>query len=61
MKKFSPELFEEMRIALINAVEALRATEIFMCAQGLETDDLNRIVRTIDDLHDRVDDEAQEN
>ena len=60
MKNFTPELCEEMRIALINAVETLRATEIFMCGQGLETDELNRIVRTIDDLLDRVDDEAQE-
>ena len=60
MKKFSPELFEEMRVALVNAVETLRATEIFMCAQGLATDELNQIVGTIDDLLDRVDNEAQE-
>ena len=63
MKNFTPELIEEMRVALINAVEALRATEVFMCGQGLETDDLNKIVRTIDELLDRVDeaqDEVQE-
>ena len=59
MKNLTPELIEEMRVALINAVEALRATEIFMCGQGLETDELNKIVRTIDELLDRVD-EAQE-
>ena len=60
MKNFSPELFEEMRVALVNAVEALRATEIFMCAQGLETNELHQIIGTIDDLLDRVDNEAQE-
>ena len=59
MKNFTPELIEEMRVALINAVEALSVTEVFMCGQGLETDDLNKIVRTIDELLDRVD-EAQE-
>ena len=55
MKNFTPELIEEMRVALINAVKTLRATEVFMCGQGLETDDLNKIVRTIDELLDRVD------
>ena len=54
MKNFTPELVGEMRVALINAVEALRATEVFMCGQGLGTDDLNKIVRTIDELLDRV-------
>lgn len=49
----------EMHIALIGAVEALRAIEIFMSGQGLETDELDKIVRTIDELLDRVD-EAQE-
>ena len=58
-KNFTPELIEEMRVALINAVEALRATEVFMCGQGLETDDLIKIVRTVDELLDRVD-EARE-
>ena len=59
MKIITPELFEETRIALINAVETLRATEVFMCGQGLGTNDLNKIVRTIDELLDRID-EAQE-
>ena len=45
----------EMHIALIGAVEALRATEVFMCGQGLETDDLNGIIATIDRLLDRID------
>lgn len=58
--KYSPELFEEMRIALTGSVEALRAIEIFMCGQGLETDDLNKIIRTIDELLDRVDEQTQE-
>ncbi len=60
MKNFTPELIEEMRVALINAVEALRATEVFMCGQGLETDDLNKIVRTIDELLDRVDGDQED-
>ena len=60
MKRISPELCEEMRIALIGAVEALRATEVFMCGQGLETNELNLIVRTIDNLLDRIEDETQE-
>lgn len=55
MKIITPELFEETRIALINAIEALRATEVFMCAQKLETKDLNRIITTIDELLDRLD------
>ncbi len=46
---------QEMYVALVNAVEALRATEIFMCGQGLETTHLNEIIRTIDELLDRVD------
>ena len=44
----------EMHIALVNAVEALRATEVFMCGQGLETMELNRIIDTIDELLDRA-------
>ena len=60
MKRISLELCEEMRVALIGAVEALRATEIFMCGQGLETNELNLIVRTIDNLLDRIEDETQE-
>ena len=45
----------EMRIALIGAVEAMRATELFMCGLGLETDELNKIVGIIDELLDRID------
>ena len=44
----------EMYVALVNAVEALRATEVFMCGQGLETTHLNEIIRTIDELLDRA-------
>ena len=58
--KYTPELFEEMRFALIGAVETLRATEIFMCNQGLETNKLNQIVRTIDELLVKVADKEQE-
>ena len=54
MKNFTPELIEEMRVALINAVEALRATEVFMCGQGLDTKDLNKIISSIDNLLDRL-------
>ena len=45
---------QEMYVALVNAVEALRATEVFMCGQGLETNHLNEIIRTIDELLDRA-------
>ena len=45
----------EMRIALIGAVEALRATEAFMSGKGLETEALREIVRRIDGLLDRID------
>lgn len=48
----------EMRVALIAAVEALRATDAFMCGLGLETDDLTGIIGTIDELLDRVDQEG---
>ena len=40
----------EMKIALISAVGALRATEVFMFGLGLKTDDLNTIIRVIDEL-----------
>ena len=45
---------QEMYVALVNAVEALRATEVLMCGQGLETHHLNEIIRTIDELLDRA-------
>lgn len=45
----------EMRIALIGAVEALRATEVFMSGQGLETAEMNKIIEVIDELLDRID------
>ncbi len=44
-----------MNTALEGAVEALRATEVFMCAQGLDTKELNKIIRIIDGFLDRVD------
>ena len=37
----------EMRVALIGAAEALRATEVFMCDKGFSTAELNKIVDTI--------------
>lgn len=49
------EYAPEMRAALIGAVEALRATEIFMKGQGLETEDLNEIIAVIDELLNRID------
>lgn len=58
--KYTPELSEMMRKALINAVEALRMTEVFERNMGLETDDLNEIVKDIDDLLDRIDEKTQE-
>ena len=45
----------EMKIALIGAVEALRATEVFMRERNFETKHLNDIVGIIDDLLDRID------
>lgn len=45
----------EMHVALIGAVEVLRATEVFMSGQDLETDKLNDIIATIDELLDRID------
>lgn len=45
----------EMYAALVGAAEALRATEAFMCGQGLETDTLNAIIETIDELLNRID------
>ena len=45
----------EMRIALIAAVEALRATEIFMRGVSDDTDELNKIIDVIDELLDRID------
>lgn len=45
----------EMRIALVNAVEALRATEVFMRGLDMKTDDLNKIIEAIDKLLDRID------
>ena len=49
----------EMYLALVNSLEALRATEVFMCGQGLETDTLNAIICTIDELLDRVDGKSE--
>lgn len=49
------EYAPEMHAALIGAVEALRATEVFMSGQGLETEDLNEIIATIDELLNRID------
>ena len=45
----------EMKLALIWAVEALRATEVFMKAQGLDVSELNKIIDVIDELLDRID------
>lgn len=45
----------ELKTALVRAVEALRATEVFMKAQGLDTDKLNMIIEIIDGLLDRID------
>ena len=47
----------EMYVALSGAVEALRATEIFMREHGLETIDLNGIIEIIDDLLARIDED----
>lgn len=51
---------QEMYIALVNAAEALRATEVFMHGQGLETGTLNGIINVIDELLGRIDGIEQE-
>ena len=45
----------EMRLALMWAVETLKATEIFMKAQGLDVSELNQIIDTIDEILNRID------
>ena len=49
------EAASEMHIALIGAVEALRATALFLNSQGLNTSELNEIISVIDELLDRID------
>lgn len=49
----SPELFT----ALVWVVEALRGTEIFMAGQGLDTKELDEIVRSANELLERIDGE----
>ena len=51
---------QEMYVALVNAVEALRATEVFYECSGLGTNHLNETIRTIDELLNRVDGEQEE-
>lgn len=45
----------EMHHALTAANEALKATEVSLADKGLETDDLNEIVRVIGGLLSRID------
>lgn len=45
----------EMRIALIGAAEALRATEVFLRGFGEATDEMNKIIEVVDKLLDRID------
>ncbi len=45
----------EMKIALIEGVELMRGFEVFMCAQGLDTKDLNKAIGIINGLLDRID------
>ncbi|MBQ7196013.1 MAG: hypothetical protein IJS40_01245 [Synergistaceae bacterium] len=59
--KYSPELIEEMRQALIGAATALKATEIFMAGREFQTEELKKIIKTLDDLNERVDEAEQEN
>lgn len=46
----SPELYQ----ALIYSQEILRNTEIYMTGQGLESGELDEIIRTVDELLDRI-------
>ena len=65
MKNYTPELFEEMRLHLIFSNEAMRATEVFLCAMGFRDtqQNLNEIIKSNDELLDRIDEvnEEQEN
>ena len=47
----SPELLQ----ALIYSQEVLRNTELFMTGQGLGSGELREIVRTVDELINRID------
>ena len=45
----------EMYVALIDAVEALRATNVFMCGQGFASEEMDEIIEVIDELLARID------
>ena len=45
----------ELKMALVETIEVLRATEVFMCAQGLDTEELNEVIGIIEELLDRID------
>lgn len=45
----------EMKIALVEGVELLRTFEMFMCALGCDTKELNRAIGIIEELLDRTD------
>ena len=56
MKNYTPELIEEMRLHLIFSNEALRATEVFMCAMRIQDNqNLDEIIKANDELLDRID------
>jgi len=63
--EYTPELFEEMRLHLIFSNEAMRATEVFLCATGFYegSKELGEIIKANDELLDRIDEvnEEQEN
>ena len=62
MKNYTPELIEEMRLHLIYTNEALRATEVFMCAMDFQgNQELDEIIESNDELLDRIDEISQEN
>lgn len=45
----------EMKTALVEAIKALMATEVFMRSLGLDTKELNKIIGIIGRLLDRID------
>ncbi len=51
----APEMYQ----ALIYTNQVLRATEVFLVAQGLDVQEVNEIISTVEDLLDRIDGELE--
>ena len=51
----APEMYQ----ALIFINETLKATEVFLVGQGLDTQEVNKIISTVDALLSRIDGELE--